>query len=168
MKSNTCRSKSSIQKLFNDDLVLFLQVMYSNFVLCVSLLAELHANPTSGVSSGTYYDPEYNHVLPLHQHSSPSAPPFNPPVYPPKVYAPPSYFKTPYSSPRQNCSVLDEVLRADICTPSFKTICEEDTFTIKVDWKCFTRAKVFVLFSSFSSAIFQKYCCARVCYIKVL
>ena len=117
-------------------LFFILQVMYFICVFCVFLLTAIHANPTSGIGSGTYYDPEYNHVSPVHQYSPPSVPPFDPPVYPPKVYSPPSYFKTHHQhspSSRQNCSVLDEVLRADICTPSFKTICEEDTFTIKVD-----------------------------------
>ena len=37
-----------------------------------------------------------------------------------------------HQGPKQNCTVKDEILRAEICTPSFETVCEEESMTIKV------------------------------------
>ena len=51
------------------------------------------------------------------------------PVYPPKAYEPPAYVGKP--KPKQNCSVVDEVLRAEICTPSFQTECVTENISIK-------------------------------------
>lgn len=51
------------------------------------------------------------------------------PNYPPNPYEPPVYVQQPH--PKQNCTVKDEVIHAEICTPSFQTQCTEETITVK-------------------------------------
>ena len=51
------------------------------------------------------------------------------PEYPPQPYEPPAYIKAPKL--KQNCTVKDEVLRAEICTPSFETKCQEESISVK-------------------------------------
>ena len=81
-------------------------------------------------------DPEidYNRInyVPPPPRFEPYPPNFEPPVvypsnlespaYPPQAYSKPlSYTKNQYK-PKQNCSVQDEIIRAEICTPTFKTL----------------------------------------------
>jgi hypothetical protein len=74
--------------------------------------------PSSGnpVAEESYYKPVYE------QPPSSSNP-----------YEPPQSYHEPASSykPKQNCTVKDKVLRAEICTPSFKTECTQESITVK-------------------------------------
>ena len=73
-------------------------------------------------------------TLPPTYPPQPYAPPYPKGVYDPlpiQSYDPPPTFKKPHQGPKQNCTVKDEILRAEICTPSFETLCEEESMTIK-------------------------------------
>ena len=113
-----------------------LQILAHIIVTLFGSAASIQANPTSGVASSTYYNPEIdynriNYVPPRFEPSGyPPPPNFEPPVYPsnlespaypPQAYKPPGYIKSQYK-PKQNCSVQDEIIIAEICTPTFQTL----------------------------------------------
>ena len=89
--------------------------------------------------------PHLTHTQPLLNHAPEPYPPNHlnhvpEPAYPPKVYEPPAYVGK--AKPKQNCSVVDEILRAEICTPSFQTECVTENISIK---KIITRPYCFNL-----------------------
>lgn len=87
--------------------------MTQAFIACSLLLSVASSIPAP---DDIYYKPTLPKSLPYK------------PNYPPNPYEPPVYVPP---HPKQNCTVKDEVIHAEICTPSFQTQCTEETITVK-------------------------------------
>merc|ERR1719419_772345 len=80
-------------------------------------------------------EPAYAHPTPAYVHPAPAyAPVHHAPVHhaPAYGYAPaPAYHQPHYEHPKHNCTVVDVVEPAEVCTPAFETVCNSIELAIK-------------------------------------